>query len=278
MAELKYKLTNDTLFKLLFVKYRDTLLKRLVAALLGIRVEDIGADFRVTNSEMPPDMLGEKFCHLDINMTVNGQLVDLEVQVEDEGDYPERSLYYWSREYSSALPVGSSDYSMLPRTIVVSILAFPLFRCAEYHSEFGLLEVRRHERLTDRLAMHYFELPKLPAVADAEDELKLWLAFFNAKTEEDLKNLMAIGGDIMVQAVEAYRSVSASDELRELERQRDRTRRNEASALANARREAREEAERRNSLEIARRMRTDGADVDTIAKWTGLTVDEVLKL
>ena len=128
MTELKYKLTNDVLFKSLFVKHKG-LLKRLVAALLGIRVEDIGADFRVANSEMPPEAMGEKFCHLDINMTVNGQRVDLEVQVEDRGDYPERSLYYWAREYSSALPAGE-DFCGLPRTIVISILAFPLFRCA----------------------------------------------------------------------------------------------------------------------------------------------------
>ncbi|MDR0446916.1 MAG: Rpn family recombination-promoting nuclease/putative transposase, partial [Oscillospiraceae bacterium] len=35
-------------------------------------------------------------------MNINGKRVDLEVQVSDEHDYPERSLYYWSREYSAA--------------------------------------------------------------------------------------------------------------------------------------------------------------------------------
>ena len=39
MTELKYKFTNDTLFKLLFVKNPD-LLKRLVAELLSISLED----------------------------------------------------------------------------------------------------------------------------------------------------------------------------------------------------------------------------------------------
>ncbi|MDR2578946.1 MAG: Rpn family recombination-promoting nuclease/putative transposase [Chitinispirillales bacterium] len=269
MTELKHKLTDDVLFKLFFVKYETTFLKRLIAALLGLRVEDIGEDFRVTNSAMPPDMLGEKFCHLDINMTVNGQRVDLEVQVKDGKDYPERSLYYWAREYSSALPAGD-DYKLLPRTIVVSILAFPLFRCTEYHSEFELLEVRRHERLTDRLAMHYFELPKLPEVVDADDKLKLWLALFKADTEEKLDKLLSIGDEVMVQAIEAFRSVSASDEFKELERMRDRARRNEASALAN---------ERHNrSVEIAKRMIARGAGVEDIAADTGLMVDEVLRL
>ena len=266
MTELKHKLTDDVLFKLFFVKYETTFLKRLIAALLGIRVEDIGKDFGVTNSAMPPNMLGEKFCHLDINMTVNGQRVDLEVQVKNRGDYPERSLYYWARDYSSALPAGSENYSALPRTIVVSILAFPLFRCAEYHSEFELLEVRRHERLTDRLALHYFELPKLPEVVDSGDELKLWLALFKADTEEKLDELLSVGGDVMAQAVEALRNVSASEELRELERMRDRARRNEASAL------------RAQKIEIAQSLKDGGMDVDAISKHTGLTVDEILNL
>jgi len=218
---------------------------------------------------MPPEAMGEKFCHLDINMTVNGQRVDLEVQVEDKGDYPERSLYYWAREYSSALPVGE-DYSQLPRTIVISILAYPQFRCVEYHSEFGLLEVRRHERLTDRLAMHYFELPKLPEVVDAGDELKLWLAFFKADTDEKLEELVTVGGEIMVQAVEAYRSVSASDEFRELERLRDRARHNEASALAYERRKVAEK--------MAKNCLAKGMSVADVAEVTELTVDEVLKL
>jgi|GEM_PF-5692083 len=64
----------------------------------------------------------------------------------------------------------------------------------------------------------------------------------------------------------------------ERERLLDRARRNEAAALANARREAREEAEHRNSLEIAKKMKTHGADVDTIATCTALTIDEVQKL
>ncbi|MDR2175520.1 MAG: Rpn family recombination-promoting nuclease/putative transposase [Synergistaceae bacterium] len=68
MAEPKYKFTYDTLFKLLFVKYPD-LLKQLVAAVLGIAADSV-TEFTITNPEIPPDVLGNKFCRLDINMTV----------------------------------------------------------------------------------------------------------------------------------------------------------------------------------------------------------------
>ena len=88
MRKLRYTFKTDTLFKMLFVKHQD-LLKKLVAALLGIPMESI-EQFTVRNPEMPPEVLGDKFCRLDINMVVNGQLVDLEVQVANEGDYPEQ--------------------------------------------------------------------------------------------------------------------------------------------------------------------------------------------
>ena len=68
MARLEYTFKNDTLFKMLFVQYPD-LLKRLVAELLAIRIESIG-EFTITNPEMPPEVIGDKFCRLDINMMV----------------------------------------------------------------------------------------------------------------------------------------------------------------------------------------------------------------
>jgi predicted transposase/invertase (TIGR01784 family) len=175
-------------------------------------------------------------------MTVNEQRVDLEIQVTDEGDYPERSLYYWAREYSTALPEGE-DYSALPRTIVISIVAFKLFPCAEFHSEYQPLEVTRHTPLTDKQVLHYFELPKLPEVVSAEDGLKLWLALFNAETEEDLAKLEALEVSVMREAIGAYRHVAATDEFKEIERLRSRARHNEASALRHARSEGYREAE-----------------------------------
>ena len=237
MTKLKYTFRNDTLFKVLFTQYQD-LLKRLVAELLKITYESI-TEFFITNTEIPPDVKGEKFCRLDINMMVNGQRVDLEVQVTDEGDYPERSLYYWAREYSSALG-ESEEYINLPRTIIISIVSFEMFGCEEFHSEFHALEVNRHTQLTDKFCMHYFELSKLPESISKDDGLKLWLSLFNAETEEELKQIEALEVPIMKEAIGAYRHVTATAEFKELERLRSRARHNEASALGHARREERE--------------------------------------
>ncbi len=287
MPKLTYTLKNDVLFKMVFVQY-PALLQRLVAELLAIRPESI-KDFAIRNPEMPPEVIGDKFCRLDINMMVDGQRVDLEVQVADEGDYPERSLYYWAREYSTALGQGG-DYAALPRTIVISIVAFPLFDCAEFHSEFKLLEVTRHTPLTDKQVLHYFELPKLPEVVNADDELKLWLALFKAETEEDIAKIEAMGVSIMQEAIEAYRHVAATDEFKEIERLRSRARHNEASALRHARNKGRIEGliegERKGRNEgrieerstLVRNALRKNLSLETIAELTGISVAEIERL
>jgi len=238
MAKLEYTFKTDTLFKMLFVQYPD-LLKNLVADLLAIPMESIG-QFEINNPDMHPDSLGEKFCRLDINMTVDGQRVDLEIQVRDEGDYPERVLYYWAREYSSALPEGG-DYKDLPRAIIISIVSFDLFKCPDFHSEFRPLEVRRHEPLSDKMSLHFFELRKLPTdQLSAGNKLLLWLFLFKAETEEELAKINALEVPVMEQAIDAYKKITVTPEFRELERQRSYARHNEAAARRHAREEERE--------------------------------------
>jgi len=270
MAELEYKLTNDTLFKMLFVKYPD-LLKRLVAKVLGLAVDDI-TEFTITNPEIPPQNVGEKFCRLDINMTVNGERVNLEVQVKDRGDYPERSLYYWARMYSSALPAGG-NYSTLPRAVQINIVEFSLFDDTNgFHSEYRPLEITRHTALTDKMSLHYFELPKLPEITaiSADDEIALWLSAINAETEEQLSTIKAKGGKIMEQLVDAYHSVAESNELREIMRLHERALLDGASEVAFA--------ERKALRTVAAKMKANGYSIAEIADMTGLSVDDIIPL
>jgi hypothetical protein len=89
------------------------------------------------------------------------------------------------------------------------------------------------------MEMHYFEVRKLPKNLDAENELQLLLSLFRAKTEEDLNRLEKLEVPVVTQAIEAYRTVTASDEFKELERLRFLASCNEASALEHARRKER---------------------------------------
>jgi len=239
-TKLEYTFKSDVLFKMLFREYQH-LLKRLIAVLLGIPLDSI-SHFHMTNTEMPPEEIGKKFCRLDINMVVDDKRVNLEIQVEDEGNYPERALFHFARVYSASLPAGN-DYNELPRTIIISIIDFELFNCEEVHSEFQVLEVTRHTPLTDKCGLHFFELPKMQDVAsiDPSSEKDLWLALFNAETEEELEELTKNGGAVMGEAIKAYRGVTATEEFRSLEWLRAKTRHDEANALSHARKQGAEE-------------------------------------
>jgi predicted transposase/invertase (TIGR01784 family) len=238
MTKLKYTFKNDTLFKMLFVKYPD-LLKKLVSDLLSIQYNDI-EQFEITNPEMPPEELGKKYCKLDITMIVDGRHINLEVQVEDEGNYPERSLFYWAREFSTAIKEGD-DFSLLPCTIIISILGFNQFSGNKgFHSEFQPLEVTRHEPLSDKMILHFFELKKLPPLIGTDNSKEIWLSLFKAETEEELKKIEEMGVPTMSEAIGAYRHVAGSSEFRERERMRSKARHDEAQALYNATRKERE--------------------------------------
>jgi predicted transposase/invertase (TIGR01784 family) len=255
MTKLEYTFKTDTLFKMLFVRHED-LLKKLISELLGIRLESI-SEFQITNPEMLPEVLGEKFCRLDINMSVDGQLVDLEIQVRNEGDYPERVLFNWARVYSTALPAGG-DYINLPRTVIINIINFNLFDCGEYHSKFQALETTRHTPLTDKMELHFFELNKLPKEIKPGDMRLLWLSLFKANTKEELEKIEAMGVSVMEEAIQAYHQITADSRFRELERLREMARHNEASALRSERNEGRKEGREEGREEGRKEGREEG--------------------
>jgi predicted transposase/invertase (TIGR01784 family) len=234
MIKLEHNLTNDVLFKMVFTKHQE-LLKRLVASLLNLDYRKL-KQFTVTNPEIPPEEIGKKFCRLDINMSVDGEFVNLELQVENEGNYSERSLYHLARALSSNLKAGQ-DYKDIPRTIMINILGFSLFTDSnKIHSEFRMLDVKTYEPLTDKAVMHFFELPKLTEELIADNEWQIWLKLINAKTEEDLAEIEALEEPIMKKAISVYRRVSTSAEYAEIERLRDKADHDEAQALGNAER------------------------------------------
>ena len=269
MAKMKYTFKTDTLFKLLFTKYQD-LLKRLVADLLDIQYESI-EQFDVANPDMTPEELGKKFCRLDIGMAVNGQTVDLEIQVTDEGNYPERSLFYWAREFSTGINEGD-DYSLLPRTIVISILGFNQFNNPEkYYYDFQCLEVTNHELLTDKMALHFYELKKLSPLSSTDRGKELWLKLFRADTEEELAKIEAMGVQTMNEAIQAFRHVAASPEFKAIERMRSKARHDEAQALKNAERKAARRRDKHWQGVVAEKMPRSRRYARSLAKFN-LTV------
>ena len=99
----------------------------------------------------------------------------------------------------------------------------------------------RHELLTDKMSLHFFELPKLPKDINPDNMLLLWLSLFKADTQEELEKIKAMEVPVMEKAINAYHKVTVSPEFRNLERMREDAYYNHESAMWNERKNAQKE-------------------------------------
>ncbi len=162
-AEKEYKIVKlklDVIFKRMFGDEKnEKLIKVFVANMLELRPDSI-KHIEITNVELTPEYIEQKFSRLDLRMDVDGSIVNIEMQISAESDFRERTLFHWSKLYSNDLKSGE-PYRNLKKTICINIVNFNLFDTPEYHSHFAALEKNRGELLTDKFAIHFFELKKV---------------------------------------------------------------------------------------------------------------------
>ena len=94
---------NDVVFKVLFSRNKE-LLREFLNDVLNISIESVN-DIDVLNPELPPKSIDGKFSRLDVNVRTLGENVNVEMQVENEPDFKERILFYWSKMYADGSPV-----------------------------------------------------------------------------------------------------------------------------------------------------------------------------
>lgn len=226
----------DVIFKRVFGNDNNkAIISAFVSDLLEIPRDSIKAIY-INNVELTPEYLEQKFSRLDLKLDVDGRIVNIEMQVNFEPDFKERTLFYWSKLYSEELKAGE-EYGELKHTICINIINFDLFGCENYHSSFKVLESERGELLTDKFSIHFFELKKLSKFKKNK-RMEDWLNLINAETEGDL---MAIQQSTTIPEVKdtivMLRQLSADEKVRQEAYYREKRLHDEASALGHARRE-----------------------------------------
>lgn len=221
----------DVIFKKLFTS-DETVLTSFLEDILDMQKGSI-KKLKVVNPNILPSALDGKQGSLDLKMNVDDEVVNVEIQLKNEGDFRDRSVYYWAKMYSDELKKGKK-YSDLKRTIAINILNFDLFECDEAYSSFNLLETTRHEILTDKCSILFFELTKVNNKVDSRDRKKLWLQLINAETEEELEMLDKSGVPEIQKAVVILHEMSLDEEVQEMARLREKWIFDETSAISNA--------------------------------------------
>ena len=213
------KLKLDVIFKRVFGDENNTdIIAAFLSALLEIPRESI-EKITLNNVEIAPEYLEQKFSRLDMKMDVDGKTVNVEMQVNYEPDFRERTLFYWSK------------------LVCINLIDFNLFDCEDYHSQFSVMEHSRHEVLTDKLSIHFFELKKSRKY-HKNSPMDEWLDLINAETEGDL---MEIQNSTVIPEVNKtiliIRNLSGDEKIRQEAYYREKRLHDEATALGHARRE-----------------------------------------
>ena len=224
----------DVVFKTLFVENPDLLLN-FVASILAVEPESI-TSLQVTNPELTPEDVDGKFSRLDLKLAVDDRLMNLEIQVRNYQDYKDRAMFYWAKLFTSELKSGY-NYGSLKETITVNILDFNLFdNRDDYYTEVIPMIKGTEEIFTDKMSIRFLELRKCKTY-DKDNPLETWLQFLNANTEEDFEMVQSVGNEAINNAVIKIYNMSADDRMRERAWMREKALHDEASAMADARRE-----------------------------------------
>ena len=224
----------DIIFKKIFTENED-MLHSFVASMLEIPQERI-KEIKITNPERPPETLTGKFSRLDLSLKVDDKLVNVEIQVKNDADYRDRTLFYWAKLYSSELKSGE-DYSELKQTITINIINFNMFNTDDYHTEVAAMIKGTGEVFSDKFSIHFFELKKVGRKPNPNNSRELWLQFINADSEEEFEMISQTNVPIMKKAVNVIYDMSEDTKIREIARLREKALHDEASALKNAKAE-----------------------------------------
>lgn len=268
-GKLRYKLTNDYMFRAVFQK-NENALKGLLSALLNIPKTEI-KEVTILNPIILGETIDDKTCILDLHLRLNSnELINIEMQVEDLGNWPERSISYLGRTFDQTKSGG--DYSDIRTTIHIGILDFTLPHLTpEFYSEFKLMNVKNHEIYSDKFVLRVLHLKSLEndSIEKEPAELYYWAKLFKATTWEELKMLAKNNSDIEDTVVTLH-ELSDDEKIKLQCEARERYEWDMASAIAKGKREGKEEGLREGEDRLLKLIQclTDNNQAELIPKIT----------
>ena len=214
-------------------------------------------------------------------ITEDGIIVIIEIQTYSTKNFFERTLYYWSKNYSSVLKKGDEYYELRP-VISINLIDDILFdkNDKRMHTCYLLKEKNSNQILTDHIQLHYVEIPKFDKNADmaesppvAKKELKNWILFLKSNKEEDMSQLLK-EDTIFEKAMKKYNYFTDNENLLNEYDKREAFLVYQHSLM----RDFKEEGEKNKAILIAKNLKKSGLDIKFISENTGLPIDEIEKL
>ena len=298
---------TDWGFKFFFGREEN---KDLLMGFLNLLLEDEVniSELQFINTELLGDRPELKRCVVDVIATdQDGNRYLIEMQNATDHDIRQRLVYYACRLVDQMGQHNSRwNYGQIKRVFAICLMNFTYERNATLREDYQLRNAKGDRLFSDLLTIIPLQLPCIKAKNMAECRKSYEVLLFllqsmskHLKTREELlAELDAL--NLPEQMLATFRRVvnTVEEDLPESER-RDyevdlekyiktmgmiRSGREEgreeglAEGLARGREEGRAEGRNERSLEIARAMKANGAEIDFIAKCTGLSREEIQAL
>ena len=278
----KLKLTNDFIFKKVFGKKgNESILKDLLEAILKIKIKKIELQAEV---ELERELIDDKTGVLDIEATIDDNtIIDIEMQMRNQYNMKERSLYYWAGLYYTGLK-KKEEYKENKRAITINIVNFDMFKEGPYHEKIELRREYKNILLTNKLEIHFIQLSKFLKEGQEEKDKKMWqwLTFICNKNRKEVERVMKENKEIE-KANEELEYLTGDDAVRRIAFLREKAERDYITNMSGARKaglemgreEGRKEGEKEKTIEIAKEMLSKGIEIELIKEITKLTEEEL---
>ena len=209
-----YGLTNDYLFRAVLQENPKVRIG-LICSLLHLRTDEVHS-VDIANPVELGSAIDAKDFVLDVKILLNNHtLLNLEMQVLNEGNWPDRSLSYLCRSFDQ-LNRGQ-NYGDAKPVLHISFLDFTLFSDhPEFYSTYMLLNVKNYTIYSDKFILSVVNLTqtKLATPEDKACHLDEWAALFKATTWEEIR-MLASENEFIAEAAQTMYKLTAEEQIRQ---------------------------------------------------------------
>ncbi|MEF2931989.1 MAG: Rpn family recombination-promoting nuclease/putative transposase [Clostridia bacterium] len=271
----------DVVFQSLFNQEHEDITKSFVEALLEEKINSIVInDSKELIREKPEEKLGLLDLELDIN---NKEKVDVEIQLIKNDEVIPRSLFYWARLYTKQIHKGD-PYTKVKKVVIIAIVDFEINITKELNKMETVWNFREKEKsekvLTDLFEIRIISLKRAREAyqKDKNSKKNQWVMFLEDSNSKEVKEIMENNEDVK-KAVVTVRKMTEDEKLEKIAELREKAIKDEKAIYNTGIREGkelgREEGERRNKIEVIKRMLKDNIDIALIKKYADATDEEI---
>ena len=211
---IQYNMTNNYMFRYILQR-NEKVLKGLTCSLLHLEPKQVKSVEIKNPINLAGDVSGKEFI-LDINIMLNDDtLINLEMQVANEHNWPERSLSYLCRSFDQLYSGGKYE-DVLP-VIHIGFLDFTLHpEEPEFYATYKMLNVKNYRLYSDKFILSVVNLKEIELATEEDKAYKIdyWARLFRASTWEEIK-VVVKDNEYLKEAAESLYVANADEIVRQ---------------------------------------------------------------